>query len=141
VQVDRLVRHLRYWHLREPEVKHIIFSSWKDALTIVQAALSANDISWLSRTGAKNDTSVQRFNENPAITAFCLNGERENSGLTLTSASVCHLLEPVINSGFEMQGKLRTSRIAFSSFLTRACVVAIGRVDRVGQVRETTVYW
>jgi hypothetical protein len=52
-------------------------------LAIVQAALSLNNINWLSRSGKKNDNSVQRFNEDASITAFLLNGERENSGLTL----------------------------------------------------------
>lgn len=82
-QLDRLIRNLRDWRLREPDVKHIIFSSWQDALAIVQAALTLNDIKWLSRSGKKNDNSVQRFNEDASITAFLLNGERENSGLTL----------------------------------------------------------
>ncbi|KAJ9103372.1 hypothetical protein QFC19_004471 [Naganishia cerealis] len=103
--LDRLIRQLRFWRETEPEVKHIIFSSWKDALSIVEAALNANNISWRSRTDKKDDKSVQEFTEDPDIHVFLLHGERENSGLTLTAASVCHLLEPVINSGFELQGK------------------------------------
>ncbi|KAJ9095592.1 hypothetical protein QFC21_005463 [Naganishia friedmannii] len=119
-KLDRLIRQLQYWRRTQPDVKHIIFSSWKDALTIVEAALNDNGISWRSRSAKKGDTSIQEFTEDPDILVFLLHGERENSGLTLTAASVCHLLEPVINSGFELQ--------------------AIGRVDRLGQMKETTVY-
>lgn len=55
-------------------MKHIIFSSWKDALTIVEAALYANRISFLSRNGKKNDKAVQRFNEDSTIQVFLLHG-------------------------------------------------------------------
>jgi hypothetical protein len=102
-------------------VKHIIFSCWKDALVIVQAALSRNQISWLSRTGKKNDDSVQRFNQDSSVTAFLLDGERQNSGLDITSASVCHLLEPVINSGFEMQGRSRCPALVGFPSHARKC--------------------
>jgi E3 ubiquitin-protein ligase SHPRH len=44
-----------------------------------------------------------------------------SAGLTLTSCRVVHLLEPVLRHSFELQ--------------------AIGRVDRLGQEEETTVYW
>jgi E3 ubiquitin-protein ligase SHPRH len=103
--VNRLVRQIRFWRTQEPAVKHIIFSSWKDALTIVETALRDNRIRYLCRTGKKNDDSAERFNQDPSIQVYLLHGEKENSGLTINSASVCHLLEPVINSGFEMQGR------------------------------------
>jgi E3 ubiquitin-protein ligase SHPRH len=82
-QLDRLIRQLQHWRRTQPDVKHIIFSSWKDALKIVEAALDANDISWRSRSAKKDDTSIQEFTEDPDILVFLLHGERENSGLTL----------------------------------------------------------
>ncbi|KAJ9114994.1 hypothetical protein QFC22_005322 [Naganishia vaughanmartiniae] len=82
-KLDRLIRQLKYWRQTQPEVKHIIFSSWKDALRIVEAALNANGISWRGRSVKKDDTSIQEFTEDPDILVFLLHGERENSGLTL----------------------------------------------------------
>lgn len=104
----------------------------------MQAALKSNRITYLNRTGKKNDDSAERFNQEPEIQVYLLNGQLANAGLTLTAASVCHLLEPVINSGFEMQGGFLHT-IAISP--NRRAFVAIGRIDRLGQTKETTVYW
>lgn len=76
-------------------------------------------------SGRKTKDVVERFHNDETITVFLLHAERErcvlqsrlvkqrltcSSGLTLTSCSVVHLLEPVLQHSFELQ--------------------AIGRVDR-----------
>lgn len=104
----------------------------------MQAALESNRITYLNRTGKKNDDSAERFNREPEIQVYLLNGQLANAGLTLTAASVCHLLEPVINSGFEMQGGFRHK---LNNFPNQGSFIAIGRIDRLGQTKETTVYW
>ena len=58
-----------------------------------------------------------------------------SSGLTLTSCRVVHLLEPVLQHSFELQGESQT-RVRETTLSA-----AIGRVDRLGQKSETEVFW
>lgn len=58
-----------------------------------------------------------------------------------TAATVVHMLEPVLNQGYELQGQSRIEsgrrRVPMP---IRTVFTAIGRVDRLGQERETHVF-
>ncbi|ORX34384.1 SNF2 family N-terminal domain-domain-containing protein [Kockovaella imperatae] len=120
-KINFLVKHLMWFLAREPETRHVIFSNWSDSMRIVERALRENRISYTSfDQGTKTKDVVDQFIRHADISVFLLHAERESSGLTLTSCRVVHLLEPVLQHSFELQ--------------------AIGRVDRLGQKRETEVY-
>ncbi|ODO03141.1 hypothetical protein I350_05986 [Cryptococcus amylolentus CBS 6273] len=120
-KINFLVKHLLYYKSKEPRSRHVIFSNWSDSLNIVMAALKINGISFLGFDhGRKQKDIVERFLNDESITVFLLHAERESSGLTLTSCRVVHLLEPVLRHSYELQ--------------------AIGRVDRLGQDKETSVF-
>ncbi len=121
-QIAVLTKNIALRQSRSPSTKHVVFSAWKDALVIVKAALDENDIRWIDLDDQrKYSDPVKTFTEDPDISVFLLHGERSTSGLTLTAASVVHLLEPLINRSFEAQ--------------------AIGRIDRLGQKSKMEVYW
>ncbi|WVQ84030.1 hypothetical protein IAT38_006175 [Cryptococcus sp. DSM 104549] len=120
-KINFLVKHLLYYKSREPDARHVIFSNWSDSLNIVMQALRQNGVTFLSFDQGKNQKDVvDQFLKDESISVFLLHAERESSGLTLTSCRVVHLLEPVLRHSFELQ--------------------AIGRVDRLGQDKETTVF-
>ncbi|WVQ69001.1 uncharacterized protein L199_007213 [Kwoniella botswanensis] len=120
-KINFLIKHLLYFRSREPDARHVIFSNWSDSLNIVMQALRANDIKFTSfDEGKKRKDVVDKFLKDKSIKVFLLHAEKESSGLTLTSCRVVHLLEPVLRHSFELQ--------------------AIGRVDRLGQDKETSVY-
>lgn len=120
-KINFLIKHILYYRAQEPDARHVIFSNWHDSLKIVIRALETNRIKCVAfDQGDKTKDVVDRFLKDQTITVFLLHAERESAGLTLTSCRVVHLLEPVLKHSFELQ--------------------AIGRVDRLGQSKETTVY-
>ncbi|OXB37227.1 E3 ubiquitin-protein ligase SHPRH [Cryptococcus neoformans] len=120
-KINFLIKHLLYYKSTEPDARHVIFSNWSDSLNIVTQALRLNGISFASfDQGKKQKDVVDQFLKDESISVFLLHAERESSGLTLTSCRVVHLLEPVLRHSFELQ--------------------AIGRVDRLGQEKETSVF-
>ncbi|TXT06109.1 hypothetical protein VHUM_03582 [Vanrija humicola] len=120
-KINFLIKHLHYYRSTRPNTRHVVFSNWADSLSIVERALSINRIKYVSfDSNTKSNNVVEEFHRDPSISVFLLHAERESAGLTLTSCEVVHLLEPVLQHSFELQ--------------------AIGRVDRLGQNKETTVY-
>ncbi|EJT97111.1 hypothetical protein DACRYDRAFT_119591 [Dacryopinax primogenitus] len=117
-KVQALVKHLLYLKKKEPEAKSIVFSAWMDSLNIIARALQENDISCIRVEAGRN--AAREFRLDPVCRVLLLHGERENAGLNVTCANRVFLLEPVVNHAFEVQ--------------------AIGRVDRMGQTRNTEVY-
>jgi E3 ubiquitin-protein ligase SHPRH len=120
-KIDFLVKHLKWYKIMRPTVRHVVFSNWADSLHIVEQAFRANGIKFVSLdANSKSNSVVEKFHADTSITVFLLHAERESAGLTLTSCGAVHLLEPVLQHSFELQ--------------------AIGRVDRLGQENETRVY-
>lgn len=118
-QLNFVVRHMLWWKWKHPDIKHLLFSAWYEVLNVAGEALERNGIRCIE-IKRKGDGAQQHFNEDDDITVFLLHGERESAGLTLTRASVVHLMEPVLKPAFELQ--------------------AIGRVHRMGQDNQTHVY-
>ncbi|KAL1409743.1 hypothetical protein Q8F55_003740 [Vanrija albida] len=120
-KINFLIKHLHYYRSTRPGSRHVVFSNWADSLSIVERALSVNRIKYVSfESNSKSNNVVEEFHRDRSISVFLLHAERESAGLTLTSCEVVHLLEPVLQHSFELQ--------------------AIGRVDRLGQNKETTVF-
>jgi E3 ubiquitin-protein ligase SHPRH len=86
----------------------------------------------------KGMNAAHEFQTNPRIKVLLLHGERENAGLSITSACRVFLLEPTVNHNFELQGKYQCVWFVQDRRLT--AVTAIARVDRLGQERQTEVY-
>lgn len=118
-KIDTLTKHIKNARAEKPQVKHLVFSAWNESLAQVREALEMNGIRCIA-IKRKGDGSQQAFIEDDEIAVFLLHGEKESSGLTLTRASVVHLLEPVLKQAFELQ--------------------AIGRVHRMGQTEQTQVF-
>ncbi|PVF98205.1 hypothetical protein CPB86DRAFT_825898 [Serendipita vermifera] len=116
-----LVKHLLWLRAKDPGSKAIVFSTWVAGLSIIANALSQNEIEYISidSVGRKGN-SVRKFEEDPDIQVLLLHGERDVSGLNITCACRCIIIEPTVNHNFEVQ--------------------AIARIDRMGQTRETEVY-
>ncbi|KAG8798985.1 hypothetical protein FRC16_006130 [Serendipita sp. 398] len=114
-----LVKHLLWLQKADPGSKAIVFSAWASGLSIIADAFTRNDINFIQLDGRKAN-AVQTFETDPNIQVLLLHGERDVSGLNVTCACRCMIVEPTVNHSFEVQ--------------------AIARIDRMGQVRQTEVY-
>ena len=79
---------------------------------VVSEALRANDVSFLriDHQVGKRINATHEFQTNPRIKVLLLHGERENAGLSITSACRVFLLEPTVNHNFELQGMYSHAR-------------------------------
>lgn len=123
-KVDTLARHLIWLREADPGAKTIIFSQYKEFINVLCRALAAHRIGYATIEGRTNmggaGGGVERFKQDPAIECFLLHARAHSSGLNLVNASHVILCEPLINTAIELQ--------------------AIARVDRIGQLQETTVW-
>ncbi|KAJ3207758.1 hypothetical protein HDU67_007260 [Dinochytrium kinnereticum] len=120
-KIDTLLKHLLYLRADDPTCKALIFSQWDQVLNILSAALQFNSIAFVRMEGGKKSKeAVRRFKEDPDIQVFMLHAKSQSSGLTLVNATHVFLVEPVLNSGLEVQ--------------------AVGRVHRIGQTKVTHVH-
>lgn len=123
-KIESIVRRVKIISESLPEDKMIIFSSWKDALDIVAYALEQNGVHHLyPKTGKKFDHAVSIFRKSklhssPRVLLLLL--KQGGNGLNLQQAQHVIFVEPVLDPGEEAQ--------------------AIGRVDRMGQERQTFVH-
>ncbi|KAF7712908.1 Zinc finger RING-type domain-containing protein [Penicillium ucsense] len=116
-KVDTLARHLLWLREHDPGSKAIVFSQYRNFLTVLRRAFERFGI-----VSSSVDTpgGIKEFKKNPAIECFLLHGKAQSSGLTLVNATHVFLCEPLINTAIELQ--------------------AIARVHRIGQHRPTTVW-
>ncbi|KAJ3118147.1 hypothetical protein HDU96_003676 [Phlyctochytrium bullatum] len=120
-KVDTIVKHLLYIRTHEPGAKSLVFSQWDQVLEILAAAFRANNIGYVQMEGGKKaHDAVKRFREDDAVEVFMLHAKSQSAGLTLVQATHVFLVEPVLNTGLELQ--------------------ALGRVHRIGQKKVTHVY-
>ncbi|KAH9885563.1 SNF2 family N-terminal domain-containing protein [Xylariomycetidae sp. FL2044] len=105
-----------------PDVKCIVFSTWRLTLDLVEAGLdqaSFRSIRFDGKVPQKyRHAVVQRFNTDPSIKVMLLTLSCGAVGLTLTAASRAYLMEPHWNPTLEEQ--------------------ALARIHRLGQKREVT---
>jgi E3 ubiquitin-protein ligase SHPRH len=116
-KVDTLVKHLMWLRESDPGAKSIVFSQYKGFLGILRNAFARFGIGHAS---IDDSDGIKRFKEDPSIECFLLHARAHSSGLNLVNASHVFLCEPLLNTALELQ--------------------AIARVDRIGQMHETTVW-
>jgi E3 ubiquitin-protein ligase SHPRH len=97
----------------------LVFSQWDDLLSIIESALSANNILFTHPKGAKMfGESVQTFRTSCQV--MLLNVKRGAEGLTLVEATHVFMIEPLLHCGLDAQ--------------------AINRVHRIGQTAKTYIH-
>ncbi|KAJ6438662.1 Elongation factor Tu [Purpureocillium lavendulum] len=116
-KVDTLVRHLMWLRELDPGAKSIVFSQYRDFLTVLRNAFRRFQIGHAS---IDEHNGIVKFKDDPAVEVFLLHARAHSSGLNLVNASHVFLCEPLLNTALELQ--------------------AIARVDRIGQQHETTVW-
>jgi len=108
-------------HRMDPTAKILIFSEWQDVLKIMSHALTASGVAHAYGAGGnKTLGALSKFKEQEDMVCLLLPIRSAGNGLNLPEANHVILLEPSLNRGNELQ--------------------AIGRVDRIGQTRRTTVH-
>ncbi|KAI1125677.1 SNF2 family N-terminal domain-containing protein [Nemania abortiva] len=104
--------------------KHLVFTSWRLTLDILEYLLASRGIPCLRIDGQTSFSERQlilaRFRQDPGFNALLLSIRTSAEGLTLTVADRVHIVEPQWNPLVEEQ--------------------AIGRAFRIGQERSVTIY-
>ncbi|KAJ0164942.1 putative matrix-associated actin-dependent regulator of chromatin subfamily [Colletotrichum tanaceti] len=105
-----------------PEVKCIVFSTWRMTLDVVEEALNQAGKTTVRFDGSvlqkDRHSVVERFRKDTGVSIMLLTLSCGAVGLTLTVASRVYLMEPHWNPNLEEQ--------------------ALARVHRIGQIREVT---
>jgi len=116
-KIDTLGRHLHWIREHDPGAKSIVFSQYREFLTVLGTALQDFKIG-SSRLGTPR--AVERFKNDPSVDCLLLDAKTDSSGMTLVNATHVFICEPLIQTAVELQ--------------------AIARVHRIGQTRPTTVW-
>ncbi|KAI8344677.1 SNF2 family N-terminal domain-containing protein [Chlamydoabsidia padenii] len=119
-KLDNIVRHIKYIQ-QTNNGKCLVFSQWNRLLEMMSKGLTNNGLGHVSLTTGKKDNIIQQFRSDPSINVMLLHARSHSSGLTLLEAKTVFIIEPVLNDSLEKQ--------------------AIGRVHRIGQTEETSVFW
>ncbi|KAI8347315.1 SNF2 family N-terminal domain-containing protein [Blakeslea trispora] len=121
-KLDAIVRHIKYIKTVKGE-KCVVFSQWTKVLEMLKKGLKTNGINFigLNTSAALNRNNVTKFQNDPDMDVILLHARSQSSGLTLVAAHTVFIVEPVLNTSLEKQ--------------------AISRVHRIGQTKETHVFW
>ncbi|XP_003746468.1 E3 ubiquitin-protein ligase SHPRH [Galendromus occidentalis] len=120
-KVTGVVENLIRIRNQDPLMKCIVFSLWPSVLFILQKAFAENNISnVLVASTNQLQRNLRYFKKNPQISVLLMPIKLGSKGLNLTEASHMILIEPVLDSGDELQ--------------------ALGRIHRIGQNKETHVH-
>ncbi|KAL0253342.1 hypothetical protein SLS55_010318 [Diplodia seriata] len=103
--------------------KGIIFTSWRDTISVISSLLQATSIGHRIVEGSMSipdrKVSLEQFQSDPNCTILLMTFGTGSAGLNLTAASRIHIVEPQWNPSVESQ--------------------AIGRAVRLGQTKNVTV--
>jgi len=123
-KIEAILKRIRTVSEKRPHDKMIVFSSWKDALDILAYALEQNALAYLyPKSGKIFDRDISIFRDSsssdtPRVLLLML--KQGGNGLNLQQAQHVIFIEPIMDPGEEAQ--------------------AIGRVDRMGQIKETFIH-
>ena len=116
-KIDGITRHLLWLREHDPGAKSVVFSQYRDFLSVLERAFLHFKI---GNTTMDYRGGAERFRKDPSMECFLLHAKAQSSGLNLVNATHVFLCEPLINTALELQ--------------------AIARVHRIGQYRPTTVW-
>ncbi|KAL8842462.1 MAG: hypothetical protein Q9176_002614 [Flavoplaca citrina] len=114
-KVDSIARHVIWLREHDPGTKSIVFSQFREFLSVLSVAFANYKI---GHTSIDSKDGVQRFQEDAGMECLFMHAKGSSSGLTLVNATHVFLCEPLINTAIEVQ--------------------AIARVHRIGQQQATT---
>ncbi|KAL8673717.1 MAG: hypothetical protein Q9168_001878 [Polycauliona sp. 1 TL-2023] len=116
-KIDSIARHVMWLREHDPGSKSIVFSQFRDFLSVLGVAFANYKIGHAS-IDAKN--GVRKFQQDAGTECLLMHARGSSSGLSLVNATHVFLCEPLINTAIELQ--------------------AIARVHRIGQQQTTTVW-
>ncbi|KAL8997881.1 MAG: hypothetical protein Q9169_002963 [Polycauliona sp. 2 TL-2023] len=116
-KVDSIARHVMWLREHDPGSKSIVFSQFREFLSVLGVAFTKYKI---GHTSIDSKNGVRRFKEDAGTECLLMHAKGNSSGLTLVNATHVFLCEPLINTAIELQ--------------------AIARVHRIGQQQVTTVW-
>ncbi|KAI7887884.1 SNF2 family N-terminal domain-containing protein [Mucor mucedo] len=120
-KLDSIIRHIKFIK-NESNGKCVVFSQWVQVLEMLNKGLNINGVKCVTlNKGANNSDIVSSFQKDENINVILLHARSQSSGLTLIEAQTVFIVEPVFNESLEKQ--------------------AINRVHRIGQTKETSVFW
>ncbi len=106
----------------EPRTKTVVFSQWKDVISLLTRALELNDIQFENPEGSRGfDRAISRFKSACGPCVLLLQLKRGSAGLNLTEATRVVFVDPSLDPAQLLQAK--------------------GRIHRAGQLRRTSVHW
>lgn len=117
--------------VREGEHRVLIFSQFVSMLKLLAAHLSETEIPFSYLDGATKDraAAVDKFQNNPEITAFLISIKAGGTGLNLTAADTVIHFDPWWNPAVEAQATDRAHRIGQSRVVTAYKLIARGTVE------------
>ncbi|GAQ84668.1 DEAD-box protein [Klebsormidium nitens] len=122
-KLKALLADLEKTREEDPTAKALIFSQFMGTIDWLKLKLTEAGVKYRYISGDmalnKRAKAIEQFQQDPPTTVFLLSIRTGAVGITLTSASVVYLLEPVLNPALEDQ--------------------AVGRAWRMGQQRPVTV--
>lgn len=109
-KIDRVCQFIQ--HIAAKSEKCLVFSSWVDALELLQVALESRKVKSLVMRNASNVPQILRvFRTNPDCTALLLSLRTSNADLNISEASTVIMLDSGLDIGLETQALARVQRI------------------------------
>ena len=120
-KIDLIMKHVKYLVDTDASTKILVFSQWNDVLTLLETAMTQENISCLNMMSAKTRGDIADEFKHDDSNVLFLNLRAQSSGLTVTEASHVILVEPTLDKKSEQQAK--------------------GRVHRIGQTKPTWTHY
>jgi len=111
--------------------KVLVFSQFVEMLKLIRSALDGDGVSYEYLDGSTKDRTarVDRFNEDPSITAFLISLKAGGTGLNLVGADTVVHFDPWWNPAVEDQATDRAHRIGQTKVVTVYRLIARGSVE------------
>ncbi|XP_055320162.1 E3 ubiquitin-protein ligase SHPRH [Sitodiplosis mosellana] len=119
-KIETIVQHIAKLKKDDPTVKIVIFSQWSYILNVLEDALVQTNISFRSRLEKFYQTIKEFKDPDMDVTCLLLPLSYGSKGLNLIEATHVFFIEPILDTGEELQ--------------------AIGRIHRMGQTKKTYVH-
>ncbi len=111
--------------------KVLVFSQFVSMLKLIKEAMNEDKIRYEYLDGSTKDrtAAIDRFQEDPTITAFLISLKAGGSGLNLTAADTVIHFDPWWNPAVEEQASDRAHRIGQKKVVTVYRLVAAGTIE------------